>query len=308
MMLGPQFLVIGAARSGTTALYEYLEEHPGLFLTDPKEPHHYAFAGAPPTFTGPGDRQTINRLAVTDRTAYSQLYRGARPDQLRGEASVSTLYYPGAITRLRAEVPDARLICVLRDPADRAFSAYAFMRTRGWEPLDTFEAALADEARRIDEGWHHIWHYTGMGRYGEQLRHVLDVFPRDQLLALRHEDLVADPDAALTEVYAFLGVPGVSRTVQPDPHRSGEPRSKLLSRLVTRHHPLKKLVAPFVPVSVQRRIRQKIVARNIVRSDYGDGTRADLVAAFRADVELTEQLTGLDLSAWREPARRGRPA
>ncbi|MGY1691433.1 sulfotransferase family protein [Geodermatophilus sp. SYSU D01105] len=308
-MLGPQFLVIGAARSGTTALYEYLEEHPGLFLTDPKEPHYYALAGTRPAFTGPGDPQTINRLAVTDRAAYAELYRRARPDQLRGEASVSTLYHPAAVTRLRDEVPDARLVCVLRDPADRAFSAYTFMRARGWEPCDTFEAALADEARRIDAGWHHIWHYTGMSRYGGQLRHVLDVFPRDQLLVLRHEDLVADPDAVVRRVYAFLGVPAVERTVQPDPHRSGEPRSRFLSQIVTRHHPLKTLLRPLLPVPLQRRLRRQIVARNIVRGTYRDETRAELVETFRPDVELTEQLTGLDLSAWRDPVRRAkRPA
>ena len=72
-MPGPQFLVIGAARSGTTALYQYLAEHPRLFLTEPKEPHYFALAGSAPAFTGPGDRPTINRLAVTDPAAYPEL-------------------------------------------------------------------------------------------------------------------------------------------------------------------------------------------------------------------------------------------
>ena len=110
---------------------------------------------------------------------------------------MSTMYYPEAVTRVREMVPDARLVCMLRDPVDRAFSAYGFMRTRGWEPCATFEEALADEPRRIAEGWHHIWHYAAMSRYGEQLRHVLEVFPREQLLVLRHEDMTADPDAVL---------------------------------------------------------------------------------------------------------------
>ena len=205
-MPGPQFLIIGAARSGTTALFQYLAEHPGLFLTEPKEPHYFALAGSTPAFTGPGDRQTINRLAVPDREAYLRLYRDARPDQVRGEASVSTMYYPEAVTRVREMVPDARLVCMLRDPVDRAFSAYGFMRTRGWEPCETFEEALADEPRRIAEGWHHIWHYAAMSRYGEQLRHVREVFPREQLLVLRHGDMTADPDAVLARVYAHIGV------------------------------------------------------------------------------------------------------
>ena len=75
------------------------------------------------------------------------------------------------------------------------------------------------------------------------------------------------------------------------------------------YHPLKKLVRPLLPVPLQRRLRRQIVSRNIVRSTYRDETRAELVEAFRPDVELTERLTGLDLSAWRDPARRPeRPA
>ena len=303
-MLGPQFLIIGAARSGTTALYQYLAEHPGLFLTEPKEPHHFALAGTTPAFTGPGDRQTINRLAVPDRDAYLHLYRGARPDQVRGEASVSTMYYPEAVTRVREMVPDARLVCMLRDPVDRAFSAYGFMRTRGWEPCATFEEALADEPRRIAEGWHHIWHYTPMSCYGEQLRRVLEVFPRDQLLVLRYEDFSADPDAVLERVYAHLGVPPVPRTVAPDPHRSGEPRSRFLGRVVSTHHPLKKLLSPVVPTSLRRRLRRQIVARNIVRTSYRPETRRELVQTFGSDLDLLEQLTGLDVAAWRAPERR----
>ncbi|MGY1722114.1 sulfotransferase family protein [Blastococcus sp. SYSU DS0533] len=301
--LGPQFLVIGAARSGTTALYQHLVEHPDLFLTTPKEPHYFALAGTRPAFTGPGDRQTINRLAVTDPERYRALYRDARPGQLRGEASVSTLYYPEAVTRLRAEAPDARLVCMLRDPADRAFSAYGFMRTRGWEPCQTFEEALADEERRIRAGWHHIWHYAAMGRYGEQLRHVLDVFPREQLLVLRYEEMVADGAAVLARVHAFLGVPVLPPTVEPDPHRSGEPRNRFLSRVVSTHHPLKKVVSPLVPRPLRRRLRRQIVRRNVVRTTYGEQTRRALVARFDTDIAEVERLTGFDLSAWRSPER-----
>jgi Sulfotransferase family len=305
-VLGPQFLVIGAARSGTTALYQHLAEHPALFLTEPKEPHYYALAGTVPAFTGPGDKQTINRLAVTDPDRYRSLYLAARPDQVRGEASVSTLYYPQAITRVREEVPDARLICMLRDPVDRAFSGYGFMRSRGFEPCPTFEEALADEARRIDAGWHHIWHYTGMSRYGGQVRHVLDVFPREQVLLLRYEDMVADADAVLARVHTFLGVPVLPSSVEPDPHRSGEPRSRFLGRVVGTHHPLKQVLSPFVPLALRRRIRREVVRRNIVRSTVREETRRALVETFLDDLELLERLTGFDLATWRDPAPRAR--
>jgi hypothetical protein len=303
MHVTPQFLVIGAARSGTTALYQYLAQNPRVFLTEPKEPHYFALAGTTPRFTGPGDRQTINRLAVTNRDDYRALYRHARPDQVRGEGSVSTMYYPEAIRLVRREAPDARLICMLRDPVDRAFSAYGFMRTRGWEPCDRFEDALAQEERRIADGWHHIWHYTAMGRYGEQLRRVLGEFPAEQLLVLRHDDMVEDPDEVLARVCAFLGVPPVVHTVEPDPHRSGEPRSKFLGRVVSTHHPLKKALSPVIPRSLRRRLRAQVVRRNVVRTSYDDATRRRVLASFRDDLDLLEELTGLDVAAWRRASR-----
>jgi hypothetical protein len=200
--------------------------------------------------------------------------------------------------------PGARLVCVLRDPVDPAYSANGFKRTPRWVPCATFEDALADEPRRIAAGWHHIWHYTAMSRYGEQLRHLLAVFPREQLLVLRHEDLSADPDRVLAEVYAHIGVPPVPRTVAPDPHRSGEPRNRFLSRVVSTHHPLKKLLSPVVPTALRRRLRRQIVARNIVRTSYRPETRRALVGTFAADLDLLEQVTGLDVAGWRSPEPR----
>jgi hypothetical protein len=300
VLRGPQFLIIGAARSGTTALYQYLAQNPHVFLTSPKEPHYFALAGTVPAFTGPGDRQTINRLAVTDRDRYERLYDGAAPGQVRGEASVSTMYYAQGVRRLAEDVPTARLVCMLRDPVDRAFSAYGFMRTRGWEPCGTFEEALADEERRIRDGWHHIWHYRAMGRYGEQLQRVLEAFPREQVLVLRHEALVADDEAVLRRVSEFVGVPYVRHVDEPDPHRSGEPRSRLLSRLVTTPHPLKRVLSPVVPESLRRRLRREVVRRNVVRGSCAPDTRLALVEEFRPDLELLERVAGLDTSGWRE--------
>jgi hypothetical protein len=105
-------------------------------------------------------------------------------------------------------------------------------------------------------------------------------------------------------VYAHIGVPPRPRTVTPDPHRSGEPRSRFLGRVVSTHHPLKKLLSPVIPHSLRHRLRRQIVARNIVRVTYRDETRRALVAAFGPDLDLLEQVAGLDVAPWRDPVRR----
>ncbi|WP_334142923.1 sulfotransferase [Rhabdothermincola sp.] len=303
----PDFVIAGAAKSGTTALYQYLAEHPRLFLTDPKEPHYFALAGTRPAFTGPGDDRTINRLAVTDRGRYLALYEGAAPGSLRGEASVSTLYDEDAPRRLHEHNPAARVICILRDPADRAFSAYSFMRTRTFEPCEQFEQALDDEPRRIAAGWHHIWHYQAMGRYAEQLARLFEVFPREQVLVLLYEEFARQPQAVLERTYRFLGVEPITPTVTPEPHRSGEPRFKTLSRVVNTPHPAKRVLGRIVPSGARAKLRSLVGRHNVVRGSYGTQTRERLVAGFADDIARLETLLAVDLSTWRTIVRDGPP-
>jgi hypothetical protein len=300
---GPDFVIAGAAKSGTTALYQYLREHPGLFLTEPKEPHYFALAGSRPAFTGPGDDRTINRLAITDRDRYLALFEPAPPGTLRGEASVSTLYYEQAHRRLREHNPQIKIICMLRDPADRAFSAYSFMRTRTFEPYAEFERALDDEPQRIAAGWHHIWHYQAMGRYAEQLTHLFELFPREQVLVILYDDFRTDPLGVLERTYRFLSVEPIPPTVTPEPHRSGEPRLKTLSRVVNTPHPAKRFLSRLVPSNVRTRLRSAIGRHNVVRSTYPPEVRERLIAGFAADLDRLEQLLGVDLSSWRQVRR-----
>ena len=125
----PNFFIIGAARSGTTALAEILRHHPDAFVTEPKEPSFLAFAGQEMAFTGPGDDTSINRVAITDRDKYLSLYKSASAKACRGDASVSSLYYSDhSVATLQRYFPEAKLVVILRDPAARAFSA---SRTNG---------------------------------------------------------------------------------------------------------------------------------------------------------------------------------
>src|SRR3954463_6801674 len=95
----PNFLIIGAAKSGTTALFKYLEQHPEVFISEPKEPHFLALANHPLNFSGPGDDQMMNSRAITDLSRYEKLFSSANGAKVIGEGSVSTLYYPQSIER-----------------------------------------------------------------------------------------------------------------------------------------------------------------------------------------------------------------
>jgi Sulfotransferase domain len=199
----PDFLILGAQKAGTTALYAYLRRHPGVGGPSWKEVSYF-------------DRHYARG---------ADWYRGNFPNRLRtrgklvGEASPSYLFHPLAPERVRALVPEARLIALVRNPVDRALSHYNHERALGREPLP-FEAALAAEEERLRgeeerllaepryfsrAWWSHT--YKARGRYAEQLERWLAVFPREQLLVVPSEELLEQPEAAHARVLAFVGAP-----------------------------------------------------------------------------------------------------
>ena len=108
--------------------------------------------------------------------------------------------------RIRDAIPGARLIVIVRDPVERAHSNWTHLWSAGLEPVGDFVRACGQEPRRIAAGWASFWHYTGLGRYGEQLEYLFSLFPREQVLVLRYRRLVDEPAGTLDQICAFLGV------------------------------------------------------------------------------------------------------
>lgn len=201
----PDFLIAGAPKAGTTALYAALVRHPGLFLPMVKEPKFFLSDGPPPRRGGPGDAQTYQEH-VWRRAGYEALFEPAPRGAVRGEATPFYLYDLEAHRRIHRLLPRVRLILVLRDPVDRAHSNWAHLRGAGLERESDFVAACDLEPRRRAAGWAAFWHYVGLGCYGSQVAHLLSVFDREQVLVMRYRDLRDAPAATLDRVCAFLGV------------------------------------------------------------------------------------------------------
>ncbi len=258
----PTFLVAGAGRSGTTGLVEGLRTHPRVFVTSPKEPHYFALHGQPAAFKGPGDAATINRVAVTGRDAYLDLFPAEHDHLALGDGSVSTLYYAErAVEEIRRVNPQMRLVVILRDPVERAHSSYLYMRARGFEPCEDVLDALADEPRRKQENWHHLWHYEAMSHYAASLATLREGLGPEQVGVWFHDDLVADYGGTVSSVLRFLGLP-------PDPGEgvgvprvnvSGTPRLPLVQRAIvaaTRNEALRRTVKRTTSFRLRERIRR----------------------------------------------------
>ena len=176
MMALPDFLVAGVPKAGTTALHAALSRHPGLFLSPVKEPKFFLTDGPPPARGGPGDALTY-REHVWQRDRYEALFDAAPPGAQRGEATPFYLYDAHAMRRIHDLIPDVKLIVIIRDPVERAHSNWTHLWSAGLEPVGDFVQACAEEERRIAAGWAPFWHYTGLGRYGEQLARAFSAVP-----------------------------------------------------------------------------------------------------------------------------------
>ncbi len=162
----PDFLVIGAPKAGTSALHAALAAHPQLFLSTPKEPKYFLTDGRPPTRAtqrGPGDAHSA-REWIWHREGYERLFDAAPAGTLCGESTPFYLWDRGAHRRIAATVPDARLIAVVRDPIDRAYSNWMHLRADGLEPEPDFGRACDLEDERAGHGWAPFWRYLGLGR------------------------------------------------------------------------------------------------------------------------------------------------
>jgi hypothetical protein len=189
----PSYLIIGAQRSGTTTLHALLARHPQIVWPLRKEVRYF-------------DRRHLPGSLVY--RAYFPLRSELGDGQITGEATATLLYTAQAPRRVHHLLPEARLIALLRDPVARAHSHYEYNRRFFGEPAATFEEAIDDEPRRLPSpGAQPLEEiYLARSRYAEQVERWLAIFPREQLLVVRSEDLYAAPAAVASDVAVWLGL------------------------------------------------------------------------------------------------------
>ena len=298
-MTMPNFLIIGTAKSGTTALYNYLKQHPQVYVSPVKEPKFFAYEGEKLDFRGPGDR-VANSSVVTDIEAYRALFAKASGETVLGEASPLYLYIPKARERIRHYVPEAKLIAILRNPAERAYSHFSQMVRDGREPLDDFSQALGAEEERVRDNWAFGWHYKRMGFYHAQLERYFDVFGREQIKVYLYEDLKTDPVGVLREIFRFLGVDDAFVPDMSLKHNvSGIPKSQALHAFIRQSHPIKSVFKPFVPEGLRLRLKTSLRNRNLRQPPpLSPEVRKELAEAYREDILRLQGLIRRDLSTW----------
>jgi len=292
-MTMPNFLVIGAMKSGTTALYYYLEQHPEIYMSPVKEPNFFS-----------SQEQENAADTVTDIGAYQHLFRGASGEKAIGEASHSYLYEPRAAAEIRRYIPEARLIAILRNPINRAYSHFLHMVRSGAEPVDDFAQALREEKVGIRRE-RTFQDYIGRGLYYEQLERYFGIFPREQVRVYLYEDLSDAPVRTVQDAFRFLEVddsfvPDVSlrRNV------SGQPKYRTLDGLLRRQSRIKHAAKIYLPARLRWRLSRAfddLKTRNLVGPPpLQSEVRRQLIGVYREDILKVQDLIHRDLSGWLE--------
>ena len=199
MMEKPTFLVIGAQKCGTTSLYEYLDQHPKVFMSPVKELRYFSGEAAS------DNAAAIDGPVIPDFSAYCEHFDGASEHQAAGEVSPSYMYYPGTAKRIHQRLPDVDLIAILRDPVKRAFSEYWHHWKMGRRLNEDFLGFVLSENVAAEPQLSEYQDCVRRGLYHRQLKPFFRLFDRSQVRVFLYEDLKSDPEALMQRVYEFIG-------------------------------------------------------------------------------------------------------
>jgi hypothetical protein len=295
--LRPTFLIVGAAKAGTTSLYEYLRQHPSVFMSENKEPCYFI----------------ENRYGVETLDDYLNLFNGARPDQARGESSTAYLSCPESAEWIRSTLGPIKIIVMLRNPARRAFSLYGWMAREGYEHATTFAEGLAlEEKRRADRvfcenpsQFLEDYMYFSTGLYAAQVKRYFDHFDRGSVLVLLFEEFVKAPATACRTVFEFLGVDKDFAPLLERHNEGALPRSIKVQYFLRNSH---RLVPWLRPGRVRQAITELGLNLNIrmgprKNAVMSEGVYQPLMSRYDADIRALETLLGRDLSLWTSPKK-----
>jgi hypothetical protein len=296
----PNFIIVGAPKCGTTALYEYLRPHPNVFLPEIKEPHFFA-----------KDLGTYPRIKTLEE--YTEIFAASTEQHLRvGEASVYYLRSSTAIPNIGEFNPDARIIAMFRNPVEMVHSLHSQLLYVAEENESDFETAWRLQERRsrgLDlpprSRGAFLVQYAEVGKFGTQVQRLLSVFPRAQVKLILFDDFAASPQRVYDEVIDFLDIPHDNRSGFPRVNDNKRARLTWLRNLARKPPPALRDAVRGLKQAVGAEglsaVKKKIVDLNTVkerRRPLSPEFRAELVETFRDEVALLSRQLNRDLSHW----------
>ncbi len=300
----PNFIIIGAGKSGTTALYEHLREHPEVFMSPVKETNFFALEGTSTVHSEEDPDQMFHYpWAVTNWVNYQGLFHKVKKEKAIGEVSPMYLYSPKAAEKIKKRLPNTKIIAILRDPVDRLYSRYMHLARENREPTSNFADSLDQKSiwwKRNDlvqEGFY----YTHLKRY-------YDLFDEHQIRVYLYDDLRKNPLKVIQNIYEFIGVDAsFVPDLEAEYNVSGRIRNSILDKLIGQNSLIKagvKKVSPVIANAVIKSERlKKYVNRmrkaNLKKEPLSDDLRNQLIdKVYGKEISALEGLIHINLSNW----------
>jgi hypothetical protein len=281
----PNFIVGGALKAGTTSLNYYLGQHPDVFMSPLKEPRFFAYD---PAEAGRNEAQGLH-FPITTPEAYAALFAGARHEKAVGEVSPHYIISPIAPAKIKAALPDVKLIFSLRHPVRRAYSVY-------WQAV-----RLGNENRAVEQALTEAEHRVRNGRYYALLCRWYDCFDPAQIKIILFDDLAGDALAVFQDICRYLGV---DDTFVPDltiRNKGGALKNQRLGRFYEglKNSPLKQSIDPLIPGRLRDMVNDARSKNFEEPPPLPPAVAERLRAYYEEDIAQLETFLGRDLSAWR---------
>ncbi|NVJ47610.1 MAG: sulfotransferase [Cytophagia bacterium] len=305
--------IVGAAKAGTTALFKNLEKHPAFYCCPIKEPHFFSNDIQTDTFRKAfADRVSLNihnylkkkplekihQAYIRNIEEYEELFREAQPNQILTEASVSYLWSKVAARNILDYNPAAKIIILLRNPVERAFSHYAMDLRMGYTQL-SFSEALKRDSQSNESYWGNSSLYVELGLYSKQVKRYREFFPETQLLIMKYEDFLSKPKDTAQQIGLFLGLEeDLSKLELGIKHNESKPPFTSAVRKVISHKAIKtirrqrKIHSLLKPLS--RLLRSSKTPFIILKEEYKYASQF-----FEQDIEELEKILNISLKSWK---------
>jgi hypothetical protein len=301
--------IIGAAKSGSTSLYHYLNQHPEIYFSPIKETNYFSKEiniddlsanykkNNPIHLDKYFSADTLKELplAIVQKKAhYEQLFQAASDEKIRAEASVSYMYSPVAADEIFKYNPDAKLIAILRNPIERAFSHYLMALRFGYTSLPFREAFDAD--KNADKtGWGVSELFYELGLYHQQLSRFYELFPKENIQVHLFEDFHQDKNALFQSIFEFLGLNPIEINTETV-HNPGEvPKNPGINKMIYRSG-IAKVAKHILPKSMKSGIKSQMLSKN--KPKISDADRTYLLELYRDEIMASQKLINRDLSHW----------
>ncbi len=286
----PNFIIVGAPKAGTTALYKFLENNKSVFMSNPKEVNFFS--------ANELRKQNIyyDYFFVENLSDYEKLFKDSKKNQIIGEASVSYLYYEKTPEKIKKIIPDVKIIIMLRNPVKRAFSHYLMDKRLGLVKY-SFEQIVKsygkNESMKI-----YYQQYIELGLYYKQIKRYMKFFDSKKIKIYFQKDLLRDPNSIMENLYKFLNINNYDlKNLNRRHNNFSMPKNNFIQKLYSSYW-LRNLLSKILPKKIKKKIvdiffeaksKPKISKEieNILREIY------------KKDIENLEKLLEINLSHWK---------